>query len=421
MTRELVVLIGDDEIGRVTRDRSQRPVFTYAERWRQSRHACPLSLSMPLARREHGHRTVDPFLWGLLPDNDIIVERWARRFQVSARNVMDLLAHVGEDCPGAVRFVRPDRLPELPAEGRGTVEWLDEAAVAARLRELSRDVSAWRRSDDVGQFSLAGAQPKTALLRDGKRWGLPSGRMATTHILKPGIAELDGFVLDEHFCLALAHALGLTTARSTVERFEDQVVVVVERYDRVRTPDGVLRVHQEDACQALGVPPSAKYQADGGPGPAAIAGVLRERAPAEDLHAFVDALAYSWLIAGTDGHAKNYSLLIGAGGRARLAPLYDLASVLPYHGADVRKQKLAMKIGGKYRLSEIGAHQWAKLGAEFRLDADAVRGRVLRLAEALPDASSSLRAELRLDAPLLDRLADALAVRATECARLLRG
>lgn len=419
---ELVVILQDREVGRVSRDRHGRSVFTYADDWRRAPQAYPLSLSMPLAQREHDHRRVEPYLWGLLPDNELILQRWAQRFRVSARSAIGLLTHVGNDCAGAVRFVHPSAEREMTREGEGEVVWLDEAKVAARLRQLATDESAWRTAEDAGHFSLAGAQPKTALLRRRKRWGLPSGRIATTHILKPGISDLQDSAQNEHFCLRLAGSLGLTTAHSWVERFEDQVVIVVERYDRLHADRGVERIHQEDACQALAVHPDRKYQNEGGPGPADIVDLLRQRAPHEDANSFVDALIYNWLIAGTDAHAKNYSFLIGSGGKARLAPLYDVASALPYESIDLRKAKLAMKIGGTYRLREVGRPQWDKLALDIGSDADLVRARALAMAGAAPDEATSLLAKLGgegLRSKVLDRLASAIAERARDCAALL--
>jgi serine/threonine-protein kinase HipA len=156
---------------------------------------------MPLTRSEHGHERIEPFLWGLLPDNEAVLGKWAQRFHVSARDAFGLLSGVGEDCAGAVQFIRPERLREITNSREGKVEWLTEREVAERLRHLREDHSAWRSPSDTGQFSLAGAQPKTALLFDGERWGVPSGRTPTTHILKPPTGEWDGHAENEHMCL----------------------------------------------------------------------------------------------------------------------------------------------------------------------------------------------------------------------------
>lgn len=424
MTMELDVLLGDALVGRVRDDERGRLRFAYDERWRAGARAYPLSVSMPLTIPEHGGGAVAAYVWGLLPDNEMILDAWARRFQVSARSPLALLAHVGEDCPGAVRFVAPSPRERLPREGEGRVDWLDEAAIAVRLRILAKDVSAWRSIDDAGQFSLGGAQPKTALFFDGKRWGVPSGRIPTTHILKPGAPELAGHAVNEHFCLTLAAECGLPVASSRILRFEDQVAIVLERYDRLRDGKVVRRVHQEDCCQALGVLPANKYESGGGPGMRAIATLLRERSrdAAEDVSTFASALAFNWLVAGTDGHAKNYSVLIGQGGEIRLAPLYDVASFLPYAGHAQRKMKLAMKIGGKYRVHEIGAYQWKKTASEIALDPEGMVARIAEMASALPDRAADVLRRTKKEgirSPVVAKLAREIQSRARACARQL--
>ena len=204
MTNELVALLAGNEIGRVRNDARGRLTFVYDNNWRGTRGAYPLSLSMPLAAEEHGPAVVQAFLWGLLPDNERVLDRWAKKFQVSARNVFALISHVGEDCAGAIQFVRPDRLEALKSGKGDIVEWLDEPAIAKRLQTLREDHAAWRLPRDTGQFSLAGAQPKTALLLQKGRWGVPSGRIPTTHILKPPTGHFDGHAENEHLCLLLA-------------------------------------------------------------------------------------------------------------------------------------------------------------------------------------------------------------------------
>lgn len=421
MTKDLIVLLGEHEIGRVRQDQRGKLKFTYEEAWRETRGAYPLSLSMPLAASDHGHDVIDAFIWGLLPDNEFVLSKWAQKFQVSARNAFALISNVGEDCAGAVQFVRPERLDEIKAAGPGKIEWLNAQEIAERLSALRADHSAWRAPRDTGQFSLAGAQPKTALLFQKGRWGVPSGRMPTTHILKPPTGAFDGHAENEHFCLSLARALGLPTASSSVMRFGDETAIVVERYDRRIAGKGIVRIHQEDMCQALGLPPTRKYENEDGPGVAQIVALLRDVSGAakEDVATFIDAIALNWLIAGTDAHAKNYSVLIGAAGRARLAPLYDLASALPYDDLDPMKLKLAMKIGGKYRLRDVYGRQWVKLAEELRMESEALITHIKDLAENLPDAVALTQKEMKdagLKHPIIKRLSDRLKQRAKECA-----
>ena len=294
--------------------------------------------------------------------------------------------------------------------------------------------------------------------------------MPTTHILKPPTDEFDGFAENEHFCLQLAAALGLTSARSTVQAFGGATAIVVERYDRRKVTDivadrlkaaeavdkhaeaataaanagvadrlrrqaasireqgraltktspvPVLRVHQEDFCQALSILPMKKYQSEGGPGPTEIIAHLRAHAAdpkdsARDVLRFVDAQVFNWLIGGTDAHGKNYSILMGARGRVRLAPLYDIASILAYRDHDPRKVNLAMKIGDEYRLSKITGSEWLKFADTNKLERDLILERIRFLGAALPDALSDTIARMRsqkLDHQILKVLEEVLPAR----------
>lgn len=420
MTDELIVLLGGREVGRVRRNKRGKLTLSYDHGWRETEGAYSLSLSMPLAAAEHGPDVVEAFLWGLLPDNERVLDSWARNFHVSARSAFALIAHVGEDCAGSVQFVPPERLDAITSGGADNVEWLDEGGIAERIRALREDHAAWRLPRDTGQFSLAGAQPKTALLFENGRWGIPSGRTPTTHILKPPTGQFDGHAENEHICLALAHAFGLPAASSRVMCFGDEVAIVVDRYDRIRSGNKIIRVHQEDVCQALGIMPTRKYQNDGGPGVADIVELLRTHSSErdEDVRTFISAVGFNWLIAGTDAHAKNYSLLISGGPRVRLAPLYDLASVLPYDQFDLHKMKLSMKVGGEYLFHDVGIRQWQKLAREIRIDADEMIARLRTMAEQLPDEVNAACAKARsegLNQPIIDRLAAELAKRAEQC------
>lgn len=409
-------------MGTVTQDDSGRLRFSYEDAWRRDPSATPLSLSMPLAVAVHPHHVIDSFLWGLLPDNEKVLARWGNDNQVSPRNPFALLSHVGEECAGAAQFVRPERVADAVAGGE--IEWLGEDDLAAKILSLRRDPTGWQSRLPHGQFSLAGAQAKTALFRDGSRWGRPSGRIPTTHIVKPAIEGFDDHDLNEHLCLRAARLVGLRAATSEVVAFGDERAIVIERYDRVRRDDGVLRVHQEDLCQALGFPPTKKYQNEGGPTPDQIVDVLRQTDPAaapRSIEAFVEAMAFNWLIGGTDAHAKNYSVLLSAR-QVRLAPVYDVASVLPYERLDGRTLKLAMSIAGEYRLDWVAGRHWIRLAKQFRLDVDAMMATLRGLAVRVPDAfldAAKEDAVRALDTPLPVRLADAVSKRASWCLRLL--
>ena len=207
--------------------------------------------------------------------------------------------------------------------------------------------------------------------------------------------------------------------------FQDELAIVIRRYDRVRTKGAWQRVHQEDMCQASGIPPTRKYQNQGGPGIRDIVELLRtySTSPNEDVSTFIDAIAYNWLIAGTDAHAKNYSLLIGAEARVRLAPLYDMTSVLPYPDHDIQGVTLAMELGGEYRLRNIRLYHWRKMAEELRVDPDVLVQRVNDFASRLADHASAVShrmLEEGLSNPIISRLADAVAVRATACQKTLR-
>ncbi|MGE0880140.1 MAG: type II toxin-antitoxin system HipA family toxin [Acidimicrobiia bacterium] len=422
MTDALIVLMGDEIVGMVERSRSGTLSFRYADRYRSGDGSTPLSISMPLAVRNHPHAVVNPWLWNLLPESDAVLTRWARRFEVPASSPFGLLGTpVGLDCAGAVRFCAPERL-EATLGRRGRVRWLSDDDVAGRLRALRGDATAWLGPDFAGRFSLAGMQAKVALVHDGRRWGMPEGREATSHILKPAIAGLDGHDANEHLCLRAAERVGLSTVRSEIVEIGGERAVSVRRYDRVGRGAQLNRVHQEDLCQALGLPPTAKYESDGGPNASTVVALVRRVMPARVAAAaidqFVDALVWNWLVAGTDAHAKNYSLLL-SGHEVRLAPLYDLASALPY-GDHERRLRMAMKVTGDYRLHARSATDWARWAAELRLDGDRLVERVTTMIDAAPEAFVEAAAADRLDDAVSTRLLAAVDERAARLAKLMK-
>ncbi|WP_250002351.1 type II toxin-antitoxin system HipA family toxin [Actinoplanes sp. M2I2] len=423
MSRDLVVLIGGRRAGLLTQGTGGVLGLAYDADYRDAEASLPLSLSLPLSERVHAGPAVRAYCQGLLPDNDIVLERWGRDFQVSAGNPFALLTHVGEDCAGAAQFVTGDRVAAMLAQD-GQVVPLSEEKIAQRLRTLRRDPSAWHLAG-TGQFSLAGAQAKTALYYDGaaEYWGDPSGAVPTTHILKPAITGFDDHDLNEHLCLQASRILGLRAATSHVLSFESERAVVVERYDRLPSGGGqVKRIHQEDMCQALGMPPTAKYQSEGGPSPERIIELLRRVVrPAvvaeQEVSRFIDALAFNWLIAGTDAHAKNYSLLL-LPGQTRLAPLYDVASSLPYDDMYLPRLRLAMKIASEYRVGAITGRHWRAFAERNRLDPDRMLDRIAELAGRLPEAlreAAGADAVTALGSDLPERLVAQVTIHARAC------
>lgn len=419
--RDLLLLLGDDVAGTVTRLPGGKLTFTYDATYVDEHvPATPVSVSMPPQIASHTDNRVAPWLWGLLPDNHAVLSRWSREFHVSASSAFSLLSTpLGEDCPGAVRLVPPDRLGAISNQASSDIDWLTEAQVAQRLRDLKNDNTAWLGATRAGRFSLAGAQAKTALLHDGQRWGQPHGSLATSHILKPAIEGFDDHDLNEHLCLSAMRAAGLRAVRTSVERFEDQSAIVVARYDRVVRDDEQVRIHQEDLCQALGVHPAGKYQNEGGPGPRDIAELFRRIMPSSAARQatldFLDALLWNWVIAGTDAHAKNYSLLL-LGDQVRLAPFYDVASALPY-AIPEQKMRLAMKLGSDYRVNPAG-RPWPKLAAALQLTESIVLDHAQRIISAAPDAFAAAASDSQLQAlgsSLPERLTELVAQRAARC------
>lgn len=423
MSEHLIALYGNQEVGRLAYAHDQLS-FTYHEAWRENHAAFPLSLSMPLTTATHADKVVRPFISGLLPDNAQVLDAWGKRFQVSPRNPYRLLAHVGEECAGAIQFLPPEGLDSLsPSDSQPQVTWLSESDLIERIEALVADHSKARRLGDQGQFSLAGAQPKTGLYYDSKkdRWGIPYGTTPTTHILKPNVGTFDSYDLNEHFCLRLAARLGLPTATSSLKTIGETPVIIVKRFDRTLLDDRMVRIHQEDSCQALSCPPTNKYENEGGPSAKDIFTLIRDfsHRPQDDVQRFLDALLFNWIIGGTDAHAKNYSFLLAEGGQVRLAPLYDLSSALPYpRDIPLQKARLAMKIGSTYHLAKIDDQQWQKAAKAWQIPLSQLEQQQADLCAKLPEALDAITKELTTEfpgqnSPLLAKLNNAILSRAT--------
>jgi serine/threonine-protein kinase HipA len=337
--------------------------FRYDPRWLSWESTFPISLSLPLREDRYIGAPVIAVFDNLLPDSEPIRRRVAERVGANGTDAYSMLAALGHDCVGALQFLPQgaDPGPAGKVEGKPATE----SEVAAIIQNLATAPLGMGEDEDF-RISIAGAQEKTALLRRSGKWYKPTGTTATTHILKPQIGrlpngiDLSNSVENEYFCLKLLAALGVPAANVEIGNFGGRPTLIVERFDRLWTNDKrLLRLPQEDCCQALSVPPTRKYQSDGGPGMKDILQLLKgSDAPAEDAATFLRASIVFWLIGATDGHAKNFSLFLSPSGRFRLTPLYDVLSAQPSLGAKQIQRKafkLAMSVGKNrhYAMNEI--------------------------------------------------------------------
>lgn len=317
---------------------------------------------------------VEAFFDNLLPDSPDIRRRIQFRFGTASTAAFDLLTEIGRDCVGAVQLLAPDDQPE----GIHSInsEPLSDAAIANSLRATVSAPALGHRDDDDFRISIAGAQEKTAFLWNKGCWHRPRGTTPTTHIFKLPLgrvgnmqADLSTSVENEWLCSQIVQAYGLNTAHCDMAQFEDQKVLIVERFDRRLAQDKTwwMRLPQEDLCQATGTAAGNKYESDGGPGVRDIMSLLLgARSAQADRKAFFKAQVLFWMLAATDGHAKNFSVFIESGGRFSLTPLYDILSAYPIMGHSANqiapeKVRMAMAATGKnrhYHWSEIQRRHW---------------------------------------------------------------
>lgn len=360
--------------------------FQYDEKWLQSPSLRQLSLSLPFMPGNLPHRgeVVHNFFDNLLPDSDAIRRRLRDKFATGGTAAFELLAAVGRDCVGAVQLLPPgmepegfDRIEARPLDEAGVEQAIDNAVTAGRVLG--------QQQEDDFRISIAGAQEKTALLRHNGQWCRPLGATPTTHIIKLPLglvgnvrADMHTSVENEWLCARILDLLGLPVAACDIATFGQRKVLVVERFDRAPEippgrPPWLARLPQEDFCQALGVAGAMKYESDGGPGIWAILRQLdRSSQAAVDKLVFVKTLLAFWIMAATDGHAKNFSIFLERGGGFRMTPLYDVLSAWPIIGngpnqVSPRRAKLAMALRNKnthYHLHEIRTRHWEALARQ---------------------------------------------------------
>jgi serine/threonine-protein kinase HipA len=411
----LNVWMNGEWVGTWTTLRTQTPVFRYATQWAQSRRARALSLSLPLtADLEIRGPVVDHYFDNLLPDNPAIRRRIRERFNTRSTEAFDLLEAIGRDCVGAVQLLPPDEEPV--GWNRVNASALSETELERLLNAVTMATSIGSREDlsgDEFRISIAGAQEKTALLSMRGRWFQPRGATPTTHILKLPMGIVGNFrgdfsdsVENEWLCGRILQHLGLPVAESSIVQFGSQKVLAVKRFDRRWAGPGaagadrpgfkpsrgtwIVRLPQEDFCQATGRAPIERYEADGGPSMGTILDILAgSESPDADRATFILAQLTFWLLAATDGHGKNFSIYLRPGTAFRLTPLYDVLSAWPVIGRganelSIQDAKLAMAVRGKskhYRIREIQPRHW---------HAVAVRSGIRGLWERMIELSESI-------------------------------
>ena len=383
MVHELEVWLFADRVGTLALV-DGRLNFCYVSGWLSQPDAVALSASLPLQTEPFDDRKTRPFFAGLLPEGQMR-RLIAMQFQVSDQNDFALLDHIGGECAGAVTFLEQGQALPVPTSN---IQWLSDDEVVAILDELPhRPMLAGK---DGLRLSLAGAQDKLPVVFDGVRIGLPLNGTPSSHILKPAIHAVEDSVINEGFCMVLADAMKLKPAKSKVHFVLDRSFLLVERYDRLIDANGHWqRLHQEDFCQALGVVPEMKYQNEGGPDLAQCFDLVRSvtRPSAPQVLRMLDYVIFNALIGNHDAHAKNFSLLY-SDKTPVLAPFYDTLSTAVY---PTLTPKMAMKIGSKYKFSEVQARHWDQFAESVGFTKAQAKRRILELAKSLPATARKLQ------------------------------
>lgn len=407
----------------------------YLDDWIDDPDSIPLSLSLPLAARSHEGERLFDFLDNLLPDSPAVRDRWAVDAGLERPEVFGLLRHYGMDVAGAAEFCPRGEEPHRER----SLEPISDAGIARRIRALRGDETAWIDPDlDVGKFSLGGAQAKFALARDAGRWWLARGAHPTTHIFKPHLRDLEDGPLVEFVTMTVAAALRLDVAGVDIGVFDGESSLIVRRFDRMLVDGRLTRIHQEDLCQAMGLPRLRKYEAHGGPSFRATLAFFDTHLDPESAHRskreYVRGLLFSWLMLNTDAHAKNLSLQLTPD-RAVLAPHYDLNSLIPYHHPadddrralerDFAATSLATRLVDSYRVADMAAFEWRAAARDAGISADELLAWGRDLCAYVPVVTEAAIAGVagvadEVSSPALERMSTRIAWRCAQAARALK-
>lgn len=386
--RRLVVLCQSKVAGTLSMDDDGLVSFSYDD----SYDGPDLSVIMPRGMTTQGSR-VTAWFDGLLPDSIDIRRGMADKagHGYGANSTFGLLSDYGLDLPGAVQVVTEDAIGSALGRNARYVP-ISKYAIGQRLHDMERrshGTRPWLSGRE--RWSLAGNQGKIALMCRSGRYYSCEGSAASNVIVKPGIAGMRDEALNECLCMRLASEVGIPTAKVRMDTFGDVNAIVIDRYDRMQIDGNVMRLHQEDVCQSFGMPPSKKYAEDGG---LSAQTIMRSRMTDEGSRTrFYDALIYNYLIGATDGHAKNYSLMHDVGSGFFLAPLYDIASIIPYAEGE-HEYKVAMGIGGDARIGRLRGSTIRRFARHVGMDATAVIDRSIKLANDVRESVEHVVSEM---------------------------
>ena len=407
----LRVLLNNRRVGYLNKAPSGAIDFRYTEQWLQSSAAIPVSLSLPLREDAYKGEAVVAVFENLLPDSDKLRKMVAEKVGADGTDAYSLLSLIGRDCVGALQFI-PDDDADVPGPSNIDGEAISDRDIGKLLNNLSR-APLGLGEDENFRISVAGAQEKTALLWHEGQWLKPHGTTPTTHIFKTRIGtlqngiDLSNSVENEYYCLKLLAAFGLPVNAAEIHKFGGATALVIERFDRQRAKDGrLLRIPQEDFCQALSCPPTRKYQNQGGPGMADILDRLKASdTPAEDQKKFLKAQILFWLTGATDGHAKNFSVFLGPGGTFSLTPFYDVLTAQPSLDArqiERKQMRLAMFAGSgrHYRIDEIQGRHFIQTADRAGLPGALAAEALDEVARSAGSAMEALAAQLPEEFPV---------------------
>ena len=382
MAKILDVYFHEKVIGQLVQDDHGEMNFTYSASWLADPLAIRISCSLPLQKETFKRKDCRAFFGGILPEENKR-KLIAKNLGISASNDFSMLEKIGGECAGALSFILAGE--KLQSENDDYHE-LTDAQLPNILRELP--IRPLLAGEQGVRLSLAGAQDKLAVYLDNERIFIPLNNAPSTHILKPDFNIYNGVILNEAFCLLLAKQIGLSVVEADLKKVDDINYLLIKRYDRLfietkEKANKIMRIHQEDFCQALDISSTNKYQNEGGPSLKQCFNLIRavSSTPVIDLAKMINAVIFNYLIGNCDAHGKNFSLLYLD--QLQLAPLYDLVCTLYYKDLD---RKMAMKLGGEYLIGKITVENFDKLADEVGFAKPEIRRRILELSDAILSA-----------------------------------